>query len=57
MAIAAAATGGTALSVGQENEGGELLYEVKVQTDTGRKEVEVRASDGGVVEIEADDDD
>jgi uncharacterized membrane protein YkoI len=56
MAIAAAATGGTALSVGQEREGGQLLFEVKVQTSTGRKEVEVRASDGGVVEIEPDDD-
>jgi hypothetical protein len=34
-----------------------LLFEVKVDTPTGRKEVEVRASDGGVVEIEPDDDD
>jgi hypothetical protein len=57
MAIAAEAAGGTALSAGQETEGGELLYEVKVQTSTGRKEVEVRASDGGVVEIEPDDGD
>ena len=57
MAIAAEATGGTAVSVGQETEGGELLYEVKVETPSGRKEVEVRASDGGVVEIEPDDND
>jgi uncharacterized membrane protein YkoI len=57
MAIAAEAAGGTALGVDQETEGGELLYEVKVQTSSGRKEVEVRASDGGVVEIEPDDDD
>jgi uncharacterized membrane protein YkoI len=57
MAIAAEATGGTALSAGQETEGGELLYEVKVQTSSGRKEVEVRASDGSVVEIEPDDGD
>jgi uncharacterized membrane protein YkoI len=57
MAIAAEAAGGTALSADQETEGGELLYEVKVQTSSGRKEVEVRASDGGVVEIEPDDDD
>lgn len=57
MAIAAEAAGGTALSVGQETEGGELLYEVKVQTSSGRKEVEVRAADGGVVEIEPDDND
>ena len=57
MAIAAEAAGGTALSVDQETEGGELLYEVKVQTSSGRKEVEIRASDGGVVEIEPDDDD
>ena len=46
MAIAAEAAGGTALSVGQETEGGEFLHEVKVQTSAGRKEVEVRASDG-----------
>jgi uncharacterized membrane protein YkoI len=57
MAIAAEAAGGTALSVSQETEGGELLYEVRVETPTGRMEVEVRASDGGVVEIEPDDDD
>ena len=57
MAIAAEATGGTALSASQETEGGELLYEIKVQTASGRKEVEVRASDGGVVEIEPDDGD
>ncbi len=57
MAIAAAAAGGTALSAGEETEGGELLYEVKVQTSSGRKEVEVRASDGAVVEIEPDDND
>jgi uncharacterized membrane protein YkoI len=57
MAIAAEATGGTALAVGQETEGGQLLYEVKVETASGHLEVEVRASDGGVVEIEPDDDD
>ncbi len=57
MAIAAEAAGGTALSVGQETEGGELLYEVQVRTPSGDKEVEVRASDGGVVEIEASDND
>jgi uncharacterized membrane protein YkoI len=56
-AIAAEAAGGTALSVAQETEGGQLLYEVRVQTSSGRKEVEVRASDGAVVEIEADDND
>jgi uncharacterized membrane protein YkoI len=56
MSIAAEAAGGTALSVGQESEHGELLYEVKVQTASGRMEVEVRASDGGVVEVEPDDD-
>lgn len=57
MAIAAAAAGGTAVSVSQEIEGGQLFFEVKVQTSSGRREVEVRASDGGVVEIEADDND
>jgi uncharacterized membrane protein YkoI len=57
MAIAAAAAGRTALSAAQEREGGILFFEVKVDTPSGRKEVEVRASDGGVVEIEADDND
>ena len=56
-AIAEAAAGGTALGVDQETEDGELLYEVEVQTASGRMEVEVRASDGGVVEIESEDDD
>jgi uncharacterized membrane protein YkoI len=55
--IAAEAAGGTALSVDQESEGGQLLYEVLVETPTGRMEVEVQASDGGVVEIESDDGD
>jgi uncharacterized membrane protein YkoI len=57
MAIAAEAAGGTAVSAGQETENGELLFEVQVETASGRKEVEVRASDGGVVEIEPADND
>ena len=57
MAIAAAAAGGTAVSAGQEREGGQLIFEVKVQTSSGFSEVEVRASDGAVVEIEANDND
>jgi ABC-type glycerol-3-phosphate transport system substrate-binding protein len=56
MAIAAEAAGGNAVGVESESEGGQLLYEVKVETSSGRMEVEVRASDGGVVEIEPDDD-
>ena len=56
-AIAAAAAGGTAVSITSENEGGELVYEVEVQTGTGRVEVEVRASDGGVMEMETADSD
>lgn len=56
-AIAAEAAGGTALSVTQETDGGVLFFEVQVDTPSGKKEVEVRASDGGVVEIEAADDD
>ena len=56
-AIAAEATGGTAVSVTQEIEAGELLFEVIVDTPDGRMEVEVRASDGGVVAVEADDGD
>ena len=54
--IAEAAVGGTAIGVDQEMEGDELLFEVQVATPAGRREVEVRASDGGVVEIEAEDD-
>jgi hypothetical protein len=54
-AIAAAAAGGTAVGIEQETENGQLVYEVKVETTSGRKEVEVRASDGGVVGIEPDD--
>ncbi|HET6360754.1 MAG TPA: PepSY domain-containing protein [Gemmatimonadota bacterium] len=58
MAIAAEAVGGTAVSVESEEEDGELIFEVQVDTPGGRMEVEVRASDGGVAEIEpADDDD
>ncbi len=55
MSIAAEAAGGTAISVTEETECGELLFEVIVSTSSGRKEVEVRASDGAVVEIEPDD--
>lgn len=51
-AIAAQAVGGTVIGVDQESEAGELLYEVQVLNSSGRMEVEVRASDGGVVEIE-----
>ena len=58
MRIAAEAVGGTAISVESEEEDGELIFEVQVDTPSGRMEVEVRASDGGVAEIEpADDDD
>lgn len=52
--IAEEAAGGTAFSVAQETEKGELLYEVGVDTASGRKQVEVRASDGAVAGIEAD---
>jgi hypothetical protein len=58
MRIAAEAVGGTAVGVDSEEEDGELIFEVLVDTPSGRLEVEVRASDGGVAEIEpADDDD
>ena len=45
------------MSVGQEREAGILFFEVQVDTPSGRKEVEVRQADGGVVEIEASDSD
>jgi hypothetical protein len=56
MRIAAEAVGGTAVSVESEEEDGELIFEVQVDTPSGRMEVEVRASDGGVAEIEPADD-
>ena len=52
IAIAAEAAGGTATGVDQETEGGELLYEVQVRTPNGDMEVEVRASNSAVAEIE-----
>jgi uncharacterized membrane protein YkoI len=52
MAIAAEAAGGTATSVDQETENGELLFEVQVRTPNGDMEVEVFASNGSVAEIE-----
>ena len=57
MRIAAEAVGGTAVSAESEEEDGELIFEVLVDTPSGRMEVEVRASDGGVAEIEPDDGD
>lgn len=57
MRIAAEAVGGTAVSADSEEEDGELIFEVLVDTPSGRMEVEVRASDGGVAEIEPADDD
>lgn len=52
IAIAEEAAGGSATGVDQETEGGELLYEVQVRTPNGDMEVEVRASNGAVAEIE-----
>ena len=57
MRIAEEAVGGTAIGVESEEEDGELIFEVLVDTPSGRLEVEVRASDGGVAEIEPDYDD
>jgi hypothetical protein len=54
--IAAAAAGGTALTVEQEDEDGVQVFGVKVQTATGNKDVKVRISDGAVTKIEPDDD-
>jgi hypothetical protein len=51
-AIAEEAAGGTATGIATEEEGGELLYEVQVRTPDGDMEVEVRASNGAVAEIE-----
>jgi uncharacterized membrane protein YkoI len=63
-AIAEEYTGGTAISVDLEREdddlfgGGQLVYEVLVQTANGLLEVEIDANTGDVLEVEpADDDD
>ena len=53
--IAMEATGGSVIDVTEEKEDGELIFEVRVQTPTERLEVEVRASDGAITEIEPDD--
>jgi peptidase YpeB-like protein len=53
--IAAAAAGGTALGVEQEDEDGVRVFGVKVQTAAGNKDVKVRISDGAVTKIEPDD--
>jgi hypothetical protein len=45
------------VSVTQERDGDGLSFEVQVDTPNGRMEVEVRQSDGGVVEIEPADSD
>jgi uncharacterized membrane protein YkoI len=54
-AIAAAAAGGTALTVEQEDEDGTQVFGVIVQTTSGNKDVKVRISDGAVTKIDADD--
>jgi len=52
--IAELATGGTARSVEREDEDGEEVFEVSVAVEGATKEVEVRVSDGAVVEIEGE---
>ncbi len=47
--------GGKAVSVDLEKEGGRLIYEVHVTTDSGDYEVEVDAHDGSVIEVELED--
>jgi uncharacterized membrane protein YkoI len=54
--IAAAAVGGTALTVEQEDEDGVQVFGIKVQTAAGHRDVKVRISDGAVTKIEPDDD-
>ena len=55
-AIAAAAAGGTAGRVEQEDEDGTQVFGVEVQTAGGMKDVKVRISDGAVMQIDDDDD-
>lgn len=52
MAIAAAAAGGTAVPVEQEDENGVQVFGVIVQVGTMQKDVKVRVSDGAVLKIE-----
>ena len=54
--IAAAAAGGTAVTVEREDEDGVQVFGVEVQTAAGIKDVKVRISDGAVMKIESDDD-
>jgi uncharacterized membrane protein YkoI len=55
--IAAAAAGGTALTVEQEDEDGVQVFGVHVHTAAGNKDVKVRISDGAVTQIDPDDGD
>ena len=52
--IAAAAAGGTAVSVETEDEDGTPVFGVIVQVGQTRKDVKVRISDGAVTKIEDD---
>lgn len=54
-AIAEAATGGTAISVEQEDMDGMQVFGVLVQVGPVRKDVKVRISDGAVLQIDIDD--
>jgi hypothetical protein len=52
--IAAAAAGGVALSVEQEDEDGTQVFGVLVKAGETQKDVKVRISDGAVTRIESD---
>ncbi|HSR92505.1 MAG TPA: hypothetical protein VLK88_14470 [Gemmatimonadales bacterium] len=52
--IAAAAAGGVATAVEQEDEDGTMVFGVHVQAPAGLKDVKVRISDGAVTKIEDD---
>jgi hypothetical protein len=56
-AIAELATGGTALSIEQEDEDAWATFDVTVHVGKTVKEVEVRISDGAVLEIEDESED
>jgi len=55
--IAELATGGTALSVEEEDEDGSPVFGVTVEVGSARKDVKVRISDGAVIKIEDDGED
>ena len=54
--IAIGAVGGSVLGISKEKEGGIILYEIEMQVNGEKAEVEINAENGEVIEIEWGDD-